>query len=98
VTGTRLDAAVRGVVQGVGFRIFVLDAARALGLTGWVANERRGVVRVVAEGDRATLERLLAELRRGPASAIVEEVGTVWMPATGEFDDFAIRSSWHSGD
>ena len=94
----RLDAAVRGIVQGVGFRIFVVEAARELGLTGWVANERGGIVRVVAEGERETLERLLAALRRGPVSAIVEDVGIAWMPATGEFDGFAIRSAWHSGD
>jgi acylphosphatase len=97
VTESRLDALVRGVVQGVGFRVFVVKAARELGLSGWVANERGGV-RVVAEGDRAVLERLLAELNRGPVSASVERVTTAWMPATGEFDGFAIRSSWHSGD
>jgi len=98
MTPTRLDAAVRGVVQGVGFRMFVVDVARRLGLDGWVANERGGAVRVVAEGDRAALEGLLAELRRGPVSAIVEDVRTAWMPATGEFDGFSIRSAWHAGD
>jgi len=97
VTASRLDAVVHGVVHGVGFRIFVVKAARELGLRGWVANERGGV-HVVAEGDRAVLERLLAELRRGPVSAIVEDVTAAWMPDTGEFDGFGIRSSWHSGD
>jgi acylphosphatase len=95
---TRLDATVRGIVQGVGFRLFAFDAARALGLRGWVANESGGVVRVVAEGPRADLERLLAELERGPAAALVDGVTTAWLPATGEFDAFAIRSAWHGGD
>jgi acylphosphatase len=97
VKASRLDATVRGVVHGVGFRMFVLDAARGLGLTGWVANERGGV-RVVAEGDRVALERLLSELRRGPAAALVDDVVPAWMPATGEFPGFVIRSAWHSGD
>jgi acylphosphatase len=95
---TRLEATVHGMVQGVGYRMFALDAARRLGLTGWVANERGGMVRVVAEGHRVELERLLADLERGPVAAFVERVVVAWMPATGEFAGFAIRSSWHGGD
>ena len=98
MTDVRLDASVYGVVQGVGFRIFVFDAARALGIGGWVANASGGIVRVVAEGDRESLERLLADLGRGPAGAVVDRVGSAWMPATGEFAEFSIRSGWHGGD
>ena len=94
----RLDATVRGMVHGVGYRVFVLAAARAMHVRGWVANERDGGVRVVAEGDRSSLERLLAELHRGPVSALVEHITSAWMPATGEFEGFSIRSSWHGGD
>ena len=93
----RLDATVHGVVQGVGFRIFVVGVARRLGVSGWVANERASV-RVVAEGPRNVLERLLADLERGPVSAMVDRVGSAWMPATGEFRGFSIRSGWHGGD
>ena len=39
----RLDATVRGRVQGVGFRYFVLRDGMDLGLGGWVANEPDGV-------------------------------------------------------
>ncbi|MEO5919255.1 MAG: acylphosphatase [Candidatus Limnocylindrales bacterium] len=98
MTRVRLDATVRGVVQGVGFRVFVLDAAAGLAVSGWVANERAGALRCVAEGDRADLEALVRILERGPAGSIVESVSTVWMPTTGTFDDFSIRSTWHSGD
>lgn len=93
----RLDAAAHGVVQGVGFRVFVVDRARELGLSGWVANER-GSVRCVAEGERETLELFLAELRRGPAASVVDHVSEAWMIATGEFTGFGIRSGWHAGD
>ena len=93
----RLDATVHGIVQGVGFRVFVIEAARRLGIVGWVANERAGV-RVVAEGPRGDLEDLLAELRRGPVTALVDHVGSAWLPATAEFDGFSIRSGWHGGD
>ncbi|MCL4193575.1 MAG: acylphosphatase, partial [Thermoguttaceae bacterium] len=35
-TVERLSITVRGVVQGVGFRPFVFNAARRLNLAGWV--------------------------------------------------------------
>lgn len=94
----RLEAVVHGRVQGVGFRIFVARQADRLGLTGWVANEPAGRLRCVAEGPRADLETLLADLRDGPSGAWVERVEVSWSPASGTFSDFDIRSGWHSGD
>ena len=88
----RLSAEVRGRVQGVGFRWFVQAAAQRRGLTGWTRNLADGrTVEVVAEGPRAALEDLLAELRRGPSGARVESVSEAWAPATGEFSGFEIR-------
>jgi acylphosphatase len=94
----RLDATVVGRVQGVGFRWFVLEAARRLGLSGWVANEADGSVRCVAEGSRLVLEELLRELATGPLNARVERVVPRWGPAGGITGLFAIRSGSHSGD
>lgn len=93
----RLDATVRGRVHGVGFRVTVRRAARERGLTGWVANEP-GRVHCVAEGQRDALEQLLAVIREGPPGAYVEDVHAAWLPATGEFDGFEVRSGWHGGD
>jgi acylphosphatase len=94
----RLDATVIGRVQGVGFRWFVLDAARSLGLPGWVANEADGSVRCVAEGPRPALEALLRVLATGPLSSHVERVVPRWGPAGGISGLFEIRSRAHSGD
>lgn len=94
----RLEATIRGVVQGVGFRYFVMQLMRGRPVTGWVANGGGGVVRCVVEGERVDLERLLVELEQGPAGAIVERVLATWMPATGAFRDFSIRSGNHPGD
>lgn len=94
----RLEAVVHGRVQGVGFRMFVADVARELGLVGWVANEGAGTVRCVAEGPRDDLDRLLAELRTGPRGAAVDRVDDTRAAATGSFHRFEIRSGWHPGD
>ncbi|HET7725989.1 MAG TPA: acylphosphatase [Candidatus Limnocylindrales bacterium] len=95
---TRLEAVVRGRVQGVGFRWFTVTRATALGCTGWVANQPDGTVRVVAEADRGTLEQLLAELREGPDGARVEAVTATWGTATSAFAGFGVRSGGHAGD
>lgn len=66
--------AVRGRVQGVGFRWFVRERARALGLTGWVRNRPDGSVEVLAFGDDTALQRLRALLRSGPTGAHVSDI------------------------
>jgi acylphosphatase len=93
-----VEAVVHGRVQGVGFRWFVLRQAAVLDVSGWVANELDGAVRVVAEGPAEDVELLLAALREGPAGADVTEVSVTEHPATGGFERFTVRSGWHSGD
>jgi acylphosphatase len=65
---------VAGRVQGVGFRVFVLDAAESEGLRGWVRNAPGGDVEGVAEGECEALDRFATRLQRGPASARVDHV------------------------
>jgi acylphosphatase len=79
----RLVARVRGRVQGVGYRFFVRDRAKELGLTGSVQNLPNGSVRVEAEGRKDALTALLADLRQGPPGANVEGVDVEWLPPRG---------------
>jgi acylphosphatase len=94
----RLDARVTGTVHGVGFRYFVYREATALGLVGWVANLPDGSVQCVAEGPRDQLEALLGRLHDGPPAALVAGVSAAWMPGTGGFAAFGVRSGAHLGD
>ena len=73
-----LQATVKGLVQGVGFRMFVLDAGRRLGLRGYVRNAEDGSVQVLAAGDEARLKELLTLLHRGPSAAHVTGVTESW--------------------
>jgi acylphosphatase len=86
-----LHAIVRGIVQGVGFRDFVVRNASALGLRGYTRNDDSGDVEVVAQGPRPALERLLALLNRGPSAADVSEVQVTWRNPTERFSRFHIR-------
>lgn len=66
----RLRVIVRGHVQMVGFRWFVAERARRLGIAGWVRNGEDGsTVEVVAEGEENVLRRLEGALHDGPGSA-----------------------------
>jgi acylphosphatase len=86
----RLHAIIEGRVQGVGFRYFVVEVAELLGVYGWVRNRWDNTVEVLAEGDRAVLEKLLDALGRGPRGAYVSGVKVDWEKSTGEFHSFRV--------
>jgi acylphosphatase len=65
---------VRGRVQGVWYRGWTVDQARALGLDGWVRNRRDGTVEIVASGPDRAVEALIARCREGPPAARVDNV------------------------
>lgn len=89
----RRTAAVRGVVQGVGFRPFVYNLARALGLTGWVTNSAAGV-ELGVQGTNAALDEFFARLRReAPPLAKVESVEIEKSMAEPGETEFVIKAS-----
>jgi acylphosphatase len=65
---------ISGRVQGVGFRWFVRENARALKLRGWVKNRPDGAVEVAAGGDPAPIRKFRALLDKGPDGARVERI------------------------
>ena len=95
----RLDATVRGVVQGVGFRWFVVRNASELGLTGWTANEADGSVRVLAEGPSVALDQPRAALERRSAGcpcSVGRKPPGLQRPASSLRS--RVRSGAHRGD
>lgn len=72
-----LHVRISGHVQGVGFRWFVREEARRLGLSGWVTNLPDGVVEVKAGGEGSSLQRLRRALEVGPTGAEVSEVADI---------------------
>ena len=75
---------VRGRVQGVFFRSSTQQEASRAGIDGWVRNLRDGSVEAVFEGEPAGVEALLAWVRRGPLSSVVESVQLHEEPPEGE--------------
>jgi acylphosphatase len=87
----RVRIKVYGMVQGVFFRAHTQEEAARLGLTGYVKNTIDGGVEAVAEGDRETLQKLVAWCRHGPPAAKVDSINVEWLKATGEYSNFRIR-------
>lgn len=94
----RVSATVRGQVQGVGFRWFVVREGSYLGLVGWVANAPDGSVVLEAEGNRSAVERLLELVRTGPPGSAVDGVSRSDVRPLGSEARFSVRSLAHRGD
>jgi len=65
---------VRGRVQGVGFRWFVAESAREIGVAGDVRNLPDGHVEIRARGTPEQLVALRAAVLRGPVGARVDRL------------------------
>lgn len=78
---------IYGQVQGVGYRQSMQQAARSLGLSGWVRNRRDGSVEAIVCGDEAGLLQIIAWAEQGPAFAKVTQVlvDDVEPPAQDDF-------------
>lgn len=81
---------MRGRVQGIGFRYFARQQARAMGVSGWVRNLPEGGVEVEAEGPKEAVERFLSMLRTGHPYASVDEVARTALKPVGGSKAFEI--------
>jgi acylphosphatase len=87
----RAHLRVHGLVQGVGFRYFIFERAKTLGITGYARNLFSGDVEIEVEGDRSLLEEFIKEVRVGPRAARVTGIEIQWLNYDGSFRDFTIR-------
>lgn len=62
---------VHGRVQGVWYRGWTVDQARARGLTGWVRNRRDGTVEALLIGLSSVVRDMIEACRAGPVAARV---------------------------
>jgi len=86
---------ITGIVQGVGFRPFVANLARAHHICGTVAN-KGPYVEIYAKGSRSACQTFFNAIKDNPpARAIILTMHTQELPASLRFDDFQIIKSAH---
>ena len=79
-----------GRVQGVFFRQWTINQARALGVAGWVRNAPDGTVEAHVEGDEDAVAKIIEGMRRGPSQARVEDLSAATIEPEG-ISGFSVR-------
>jgi hydrogenase maturation protein HypF len=93
----RLHLHLTGIVQGVGFRPFVYNLAKKLGLKGWVLNSSEGV-HIEVEGSSDKLHQFLELLQKEkPPRAEIKSIKVEELPFKG-YSNFEIRESKKSSE
>lgn len=80
-----------GIVQGVGFRLFIKDRADRYRLTGYAENLSDGSVSFLVQGDRRDITQFLTFVAGGPLLARVQDHFYVIKKPSESFSDFIVR-------
>lgn len=86
----RAKIIVNGLVQGVGFRYFVVRHAENLELKGYTQNLFTGEVLTEVEGDEVLILELIKN-KIGPSRAHVVNCFVEWSENKNEFSRFEVR-------
>lgn len=81
---------ITGRVQNVFYRDWLVEQARAIGITGWVRNRADGSVEAVVAGSSEMIDAIIARARQGSPASRVADVASDEMP-TQVFDGFEKR-------
>jgi acylphosphatase len=87
----RAEIIVNGLVQGVGYRYFVVREAQKLNLKGFTQNLYTGEVLTIVEGEKALVEEMIKKLKVGPIHASVKSCKVDWQEPKNEFTDFEVK-------
>lgn len=71
-SGNQLFVKIMGTVQGVWYRGWAVEAAKEIGITGWVANRPNGNVEALFVGSSQQIQDMITACTKGP------ELADVW--------------------
>ena len=87
----RAKIIVTGLVQGVGYRYFVMRHADNLNLKGYTQNLFTGEVLTEVEGDLGLINDLIKQLKIGPMKSHITNCSVEWSENKNEFKRFEVR-------
>ena len=81
---------IHGRVQGVGFRYFVYNLAKEMGVEGSVRNRPDGTVYVEAQAPADLLETFTYHCKQGPSHSHVRRADVIPIPTQQDVSEFYI--------
>ena len=87
----RAEITISGIVQGVGFRYFVMQKAKIYGIKGFVKNLGNGKVYCEAESKKNILHDFIKELHIGPPMSRVTDVRVYEFYELKNYKKFEVR-------
>lgn len=88
----RIKIEIKGTVQGVGFRPFIYNLAKSIGVKGYVSNTPQGVI-IEAEGNSDLLEIFKEKIKKEKPEISYIQSFNVEVLNTKNYKDFIIHQS-----
>lgn len=82
---------IRGIVQGVGFRYFVLRSAGTHQVFGYTRNLADGRVEVFAQGGEQAMKNFAEDIAAGPNGSRVDHVEEIVLDTDKAYSTFRIE-------
>ena len=81
---------IKGKVQGVFYRVSAKEAAKRIGITGWIKNTTGGNVESLVTGTAGQIQEFIYWCRQGSKKAIVTDI-TITEETDELFADFLVK-------
>ena len=89
-----VEVNISGIVQGVGFRPFIFNLARNIGLKGYILNRGNAGVRLVLQGEPNAIDGFIKNIqKKRPKISFIETIDVKEISTAQEFNDLKIEKS-----
>ncbi|MHA1150808.1 MAG: carbamoyltransferase HypF [Promethearchaeota archaeon] len=89
-----LEINITGIVQGIGFRPFLFNSAKVLGLNGYILNRGNAGVRLILQGEEDKLIKFLRDIKeKSPEISFIEDIQTKEIETAEVCDSLEILKS-----
>ena len=89
-----IEVNISGIVQGVGFRPFIFNLARKIGLKGYILNRGNAGVRLVLQGEPNAIDGFIKNIqKKRPKISFIETIDVKEISTDEEFNDLKIEKS-----
>ena len=87
-----VEVNISGIVQGVGFRPFVFNLARNIGLKGYILNRGNAGVRLVVQGEPNAIDDFIENIqKKRPKISLIENVDVKEISTDQEYYNLKIN-------